>query len=91
MPLSIKQTEILLRQKRLRVAPNPVLTSHVAAAVAIPNRRLSKEAAADQAEEIRLDSASPGEYIDGAIALVQAIGYARAVGNLAAGPSVFFV
>lgn len=91
MPTSIKRTELLLRRNRIRVAPNPVLSSHVAAAVAIPNARLSADASAERAEEIRLGAASPGEYIDGAIALVQAIGYAEAMQAAGSGPSVFFV
>ena len=90
MPLSIKRAEIQLRKKRVRVAGNPVLTSHVLSAVAVPNRRLTKEAAADQAEEIRLDAASPSEHIDGAIAFVQALGYAEATARRQE-PSIFLV
>lgn len=77
MPTSIKRTEILLRQRKIRVAPNPILTSHIASSVAIPNQLLKKDSLADQAEEIRLAPSSPGEFNDGAIALVQAVGLAE--------------
>ena len=90
MPASIKKTELLLRQKRIRVAPNPILTSHVASAVAIPNRRLSKEVTPESAEEIRLDSSSSSAYIDGAIGLVQAVGFAEAKGKPRAGKVIEF-
>lgn len=90
MPTSIKQTEILLRQKRVRVAPNPILASHVAASVAVPNRLSHKDTSAETSDEIKLGSSSPGEYIDGAVALVQAIGYAEALGEDGGKPSFDF-
>lgn len=90
MPLSVKRTEILLRQNRIRVAPNPLLASHVAASVAIPNNRLGRDAAAEQAEEIRLGVAAPGEYNDGAIAMVQAIGLGEALHERSGNPQIEF-
>ena len=90
MPVSVKRTELLLRQNRIRIAPNPILTSHVAASVAVPNPRMGKGADPERAEEVRLAVASPSEYNDGAIAMVQAIGYAEAVGAEPTGPLIEF-
>ena len=90
MQSSIKRSELLLRQAKVRVAPNPILSSHVASTVAVPNRRLAKEATPEGAENIRLDSSSSSAYIDGTIAMVQAIGYAEATSAAAGGPLLEF-
>ena len=89
MQSSIKRSELLLRQAKIRVAPNPILSSHVASTVAVPNRRLSKEATPEGAENIRLDSSSSSAYIDGSIAMVQAIGYAETTAG-GSGPLIEF-
>ena len=76
MPLSVKQTEILLRQQKLRVAPNPILTSHVASAEArtgVVSYGLDPE----RSDEVHLIPSGPVEFIDGAVALVQAVGLAE--------------
>ena len=75
-PLSIKRTEMLLRRGEVRVAPNPILTDHVTSAMAEVKK---VDAAADPTthEEIKLTSASPGEFVDGAIGLIQGLGLAE--------------
>ena len=76
MPLSVKQTEIALRQGKIRVAPNPLLSSHVAAATA----KLSQVGHANDPEtsdNVYLVTPGPNEYIDGAVSMCMAIGLAQ--------------
>ena len=76
MPLSVKQTELALRRGRVRVAPNPMLTAHVASCMGKVGQ-VGRGEDPDRSDEIYLIPGSPTEYIDGAIAMVQAIGLAE--------------
>jgi len=70
MPASIEETEAAITEKRIRIHENPVLTWNVASAVTV--------ASSINPDDRRFDKRKASGRIDGAVALVEAIGAAAA-------------